>query len=306
MNTLTKLNTSGQAVIASTSDTGGELGITVAGAGTSGSALIATQGLVTCAFDGTAADGDYVQISSSTAGDCHDAGSTFPTSGGQIMGQVQSGGSGADDYTIALYSSQIQPSSGGGSGTSCPSPFSLSSNTGECYKTVSPATSSTNCTGSVACIYFTGLPSTINEYTLRCWNLLAGTSNSPGIQVYDGSWETASYHWAYNQVHPTSGNSGTGSESAAGVILQGMPTSASSNPGASLTFQLHGMAESAYHTFDGQDMTYVSSSTYGTGEFGWYGGGQNAVSGIRIVDTQSTPTAIAGTSAYCTLYTHPN
>src|SRR5205823_6870216 len=79
-----------KAVITATTDTAGAFGIVVGGAGTSGNAQIARLGTASCVFDGATTAGDYVQISSTTAGDCHDAGATFPTSGGQVLGQVLS------------------------------------------------------------------------------------------------------------------------------------------------------------------------------------------------------------------------
>src|SRR5260221_5795 len=56
------------AVIAATTDTGGVVGIVVSGAGTSGSSDIAVGGKASCIFDGATTAGNYVQISSGTAG----------------------------------------------------------------------------------------------------------------------------------------------------------------------------------------------------------------------------------------------
>jgi hypothetical protein len=91
LNTLTKLSgTPSTAVISSAGDTGGAVGITTAGAGTTGSATISFLGVVGCVFDGATVAGDYVQISSTTAGNCHDTGSlSYPTSG-QVIGRVLS------------------------------------------------------------------------------------------------------------------------------------------------------------------------------------------------------------------------
>lgn len=75
------------AVITATTDTGGAIGVVIAGAGTTGSATIQMVGLIPCTFDNSTTAGDYVQLSSSVAGDCHDAGATFPASG-QVIGQV--------------------------------------------------------------------------------------------------------------------------------------------------------------------------------------------------------------------------
>jgi hypothetical protein len=86
LGTLTKLNSSG-ALIAAITDTGGVVGIAVAGAGASGTVTIQQSGSLNCVFDNTTTLGDYIQISPTVAGDCHDAGATYPTSG-QVIGRV--------------------------------------------------------------------------------------------------------------------------------------------------------------------------------------------------------------------------
>src|SRR5439155_466034 len=96
------------ALITATTDIAGAVGIVVDGAGTSGSAQIARIGTARCIFDGATTAGHYVQISSTTEGDCHDAGATFPTSGGQVLtsGAAMSGGGDlAADRTITLSES---------------------------------------------------------------------------------------------------------------------------------------------------------------------------------------------------------
>src|SRR6185437_1632107 len=102
-----------KAVITATTDTGGALGIVVAGAGTSGTATIQLSGILNCVFDGATTAGDYVQLSSTTAGDCHDSGSTYPTSG-QVLGRVLTTNGGAGTYQIDLFPAEIKASSGGG------------------------------------------------------------------------------------------------------------------------------------------------------------------------------------------------
>lgn len=102
LNTLTKLTGApSTAVIAGTSDTGGALGITMAGAGTTGTAFIATAGKTLCVFDAATTAGNYVQIDDSTAGNCKDAGSTYPTSG-QVIGRVLSTNGSGGTYLISL------------------------------------------------------------------------------------------------------------------------------------------------------------------------------------------------------------
>jgi len=101
-NELAKLTGATSAAIkAATTDSSGVIGIVVAGAGTSGKAQIANEGQASCAFDGTTIAGDYVQISSSVAGDCHDAGSSLP-SNGQIIGRVLTTNGSAGTYAVLL------------------------------------------------------------------------------------------------------------------------------------------------------------------------------------------------------------
>lgn len=99
VNKLAKINSSGLLIIMATSDTQGATGVVVAGAGTTGSADVVQIGQALCAFDGTATAGHYVQISSSVAGDCTDAGASQPTTG-QTVGRVITGGAGAGNYSI--------------------------------------------------------------------------------------------------------------------------------------------------------------------------------------------------------------
>ncbi len=110
VNTLTKLTgTPSTAVISSAGDTGGAIGITTAGAGTTGTATITYMGLVACVFDGATMAGDYVQISSSTAGNCHDTGSqTYPSSG-QVIGRVLSTNSASGTFNLDLFPAEVKP-----------------------------------------------------------------------------------------------------------------------------------------------------------------------------------------------------
>jgi len=79
---LAKINASGLAQTASTSDTGIPVFIASEGAGTTGVVILATTGTESCNFDsGGAVVGHFVVASTITAGRCHDAGATFPTSG---------------------------------------------------------------------------------------------------------------------------------------------------------------------------------------------------------------------------------
>ena len=114
LNSLAKLTGApSTAVLAATTDTSGVLGVvntnlgTTCAAGTSGKACVVTRGPGTCNFDGAVTAGDYVQISSSTAGDCHDAGATFPT-GGQVLGRVLVSNASAGAYNTYFFGPESQ------------------------------------------------------------------------------------------------------------------------------------------------------------------------------------------------------
>ena len=115
INTLTKLTGApSTAVISSAGDSGGAIGITTAGAGTSGSATITNMGVAACVFDSATTAGDYVQISSTVAGNCHDTGAATYPSSGQIIGRVLSTNASAGSYNIDLFTPEIKAASGGG------------------------------------------------------------------------------------------------------------------------------------------------------------------------------------------------
>jgi hypothetical protein len=95
------------AIISTAADTGGAVGIVVAGAGMAGSAVIATGGTVNCVFDGATTAGHYVGISAGTAGDCTSVGATYPTSG-QVIGRVLSTNGGAGTYAVVLFGPEVK------------------------------------------------------------------------------------------------------------------------------------------------------------------------------------------------------
>jgi len=112
LNTLTKLvNTGGVGAVSivALTDTGGSVGITASGAGTSGSAVVVTSGPTACIFDGPTMGGDYVQISSTVLGNCHDVGATYPITGGQIIGRVMVTNGVGGLVAIDLFPAEILP-----------------------------------------------------------------------------------------------------------------------------------------------------------------------------------------------------
>jgi len=97
------------AVKAGTSNTDGAIGIVSNGSGTTGNAVITYRGYVQCSFDASTVAGDFVVESTSTAGDCHDAGATRPA-GVQVLGRVESTNASAGTYGVrASLDSPVSP-----------------------------------------------------------------------------------------------------------------------------------------------------------------------------------------------------
>jgi hypothetical protein len=108
LNEIAKLTGAPSTVVnTTTSDTGGQVGICFANCGTTGSATIALAGQVSCVFDGSSTAGDYVQISTTVAGNCHDVGANYP-SPGSVIGRVLTTNSGAGTYGIDLFPAEIR------------------------------------------------------------------------------------------------------------------------------------------------------------------------------------------------------
>jgi hypothetical protein len=107
LQTLATVSGASEATNAATTTTGGVIGIAASTQSAGNPVQVAVIGLATCQFDATATTaGDYVQISSATAGDCHDAGSTRPASG-QIIGFVLGSGSASSTQTVRLFSGEV-------------------------------------------------------------------------------------------------------------------------------------------------------------------------------------------------------
>lgn len=132
LNMLAKLTGApSQAVIAATTDTQNIIGLCVSGCSTTGNATIQQSGSVSCVFDGATTAGDYISISSTTAGNCHDAGASLPNSG-QVIGRVLSTNAGTGTYTIDLFGPGTQAIPGG----STPTFMGLSGSAASCGTTV--------------------------------------------------------------------------------------------------------------------------------------------------------------------------
>ncbi len=110
LNKLAKLTASGSAVSTSASDTGGAIGVVIAGAGTTYNAEVVSSGFGSCTFDGPTTTGDYVQMSGTVAGDCHDAGAVYPTSG-QVLGRVMVTNAAGGTYKTYFFGMGVQGAS---------------------------------------------------------------------------------------------------------------------------------------------------------------------------------------------------
>lgn len=109
-NTLLKLDNTGRAVPTSTSDIDGVIGI-ASGSVTLGSTFeTAFAGRQNCVFDGATTAGDWVTISSTVAGDCHDTGSATRAIGQFQIGQVLSTNVSGGTYAINI-DNQFTPAS---------------------------------------------------------------------------------------------------------------------------------------------------------------------------------------------------
>lgn len=114
--TLTCMTSSGQAIECSGGASNGYRGICVANCGKNGSAWIAFGGTVPLIVDGTTTAQHYIQFGS-TAGQGHDSGaSTYPTSGGTVIGQVQTASTGAASVSMVNINPEASAASSGSSG----------------------------------------------------------------------------------------------------------------------------------------------------------------------------------------------
>lgn len=103
---------SGAGVITATATVNGVglIGICTLNCGVSGQATIQTVGIASCVFDGGTTSGDYIQLSSTVNGNCHDTGSvTFPT-GGQVVGRSLSNQGIAGTYSMLLFGPETRSS----------------------------------------------------------------------------------------------------------------------------------------------------------------------------------------------------
>lgn len=210
LNTLTKLTGApSTAVIAATTDTGGVVGITSSGAGTTGSATITYAGTTSCIFDAASTAGDYVQISPTTAGNCHDAGATYPTSG-QVLGRVLATSATSGSNTLDLFPSEIKAASGGSgnkASMNCGPGQGLTSASATTYY-IGGATCTTDAPNSINSNYSRILVPASGNVTTVCVGAYVGTpgtaENVTWTLEYDGADTTVTGTIQWNSNNPTS------------------------------------------------------------------------------------------------------
>lgn len=186
INRIVKL-TGTNAITVATTDTGGAIGICIALCGTNGSANIEHSGSALCAVDaGTITAGDYIQISSTSAGACHDAGSSYPGTG-QVIGRALTTAS--VTVQIDLFGPEIKGGAvGAASGCTNFTPVTVSNtNAGTPLQTCTIA-ANTLAQGSLLDIEFLGIESEAAGYTLTLATTVGGgTACSTTVTVGAGN-----------------------------------------------------------------------------------------------------------------------
>jgi hypothetical protein len=104
---LTTVSSASRAVDATTSDVTGLIGIASSTQAPGSTVLVTVYGTASCAFDGATTAGDYVQASTTVAGNCRDVGASYPATN-QVLGFVLSSNGAAGAYTLFLFGVEIR------------------------------------------------------------------------------------------------------------------------------------------------------------------------------------------------------
>lgn len=174
LNRLVKSDSSGNAIIAATTDTGGIFGVAIENAGTAGTVTVLAQGEVLLGSEGNTTAGHFIGISATTAG-TGTSSSTCPS--GQVLGIWRQTGTGAANR-VAYISPGTCAAAGGGSSWGT---FSL----------VQPAASATTCTTSLTAlgsVSITGIGSTGTIEFEAMVQKVTGTTDTFELQaLFDGN-----------------------------------------------------------------------------------------------------------------------
>jgi len=232
VNLLAKLTGAPSAVIvAATTDTSGIVGICASGCGTTGTAEITTIGQTSCQFDGSTTAGDYVQISSTTTGNCHDAGSSYPTAG-QVLGRVLSTNVGAGAYGMALFGLGIKQNSG--------VPVVQSDQTGLTANTgpITLTTPSANGFYRFSCFVVETTNAGVSSTLPSCLVGFTDANSSSVLAIIAVNTNTANTVGSIGQVI-TGANGNAGFYAKSGVAITYSTSGYASNPGATMAYAVH-------------------------------------------------------------------
>lgn len=178
LNMLAKLVPLGAGAVAvntAITDTGGVVGIVVGGAGTTGIDVIQSSGQALCVFDGSTTRLDYVQISSTALGNCHDTGSTiYPSSGGQIIGRSLGTNAGVGTYLFDLFPHEIQTAASASVPCTTVGPVTITNNNTQQNLLSCTIPANALAAGSLLNVDLTGLESTASSGTVTISASLGG------------------------------------------------------------------------------------------------------------------------------------
>lgn len=190
LNKLAKINPAGLAgfaILPLITDTGGITGIVVSGAGIGGNATIQQSGSASCVFDNAVTSGDYVQISTTIAGDCHDSGiaaPSYPTTGGQIIGRLLATNASPGTYLVDLFGPEIRIASGAGLGCTNSTPVTVSNTVAQTSLLSCAIPANSLNAGSLLAVDLVGIESTASAFNLTLTASVGGgttCSNSPAL-----------------------------------------------------------------------------------------------------------------------------
>ena len=187
----------------------GAIGIVVAGAGTTGSATIQQSGTASCVFDGATTAADYVQQSTITPGQCHDAGLNFPSSGGTILGRVRTTNAAGGTYALDLFSPGVfSATTGAGLGCTNFTPVTVVNNNAIQNLLSCSIAANTLSQGSLLDIQLTGIESTASGGTITLTTTLGGGTGCV-TQVTAGIANNQPFNTSIKMAILTAGAGGT-------------------------------------------------------------------------------------------------
>lgn len=198
------------AIQATTTDKGGIIGVCVAGCGTTGSATIQQSGQTACAFDAVPiTDGDYIQISALTNGFCSDAGATYPTTNGQVMGRVISVST--NPRQIILFGPEIKPTASTSASVACTvfAPVTVTNNNATQNLQSCAIAANTLVAGSELSIDIVGVESTAGAQTITIGTSLGGGAVCSTVSGTTGVVNNVTFNAQAKLVVLTAGVAGT-------------------------------------------------------------------------------------------------